>query len=271
MDYKHKISRTKNLVSNFNHRVCDHEHRVPSIRYRVSIRYTISGLQMPLTSTRGFTLMEILLAFLILGIVVTTILASFNAVFSTTDTLKHSSRYHDMAKNCLNRMTLDLGALYISQPPLYKPPNFDDPPDPFRIVGSSNEIGGISFASIRFASNAHIPLNKSIKRGVAEIVYYVQGKDDGQQVLRRADHLYPYPPFEENSGDPVLSEHVKSLAFKYYDSEGSEFEEWDSDSEEFDHATPSAIKIQLEIGDESVSYNFETTVRPAMSREEIEP
>jgi len=279
MDYKHKISRTKNLVSNFNHRVSDNEHRVSSIEHRVSgiknpassIQHRASGLQMPLTSARGFTLMEILLAFLILGIVVTTILASFNAVFSTTDTLKHSSQYYDMAKNCLNRMTLDLGALYISQPPLYKPPNFDDPPDPFRIVGSSNEIGGISFASIRFASNAHIPLNKSIKRGVAEVVYYVQGKDDGQQVLRRADHLYPYPPFEENSGDPVLSEHVKSLAFKYYDSEGSESEEWNSDSDEFGHATPAAIKIQLEIGDESVSYNFETTVRPAMSREEIEP
>ena len=41
---------------------------------------------------RGFTLMEILLAFLILGIVVTTILASFNAVFSTTENLKNSSR-----------------------------------------------------------------------------------------------------------------------------------------------------------------------------------
>ena len=167
-------------------------------------------------------------------------------------------------------MTLDLGALYISQPPLYKPPNFDDPPDPYRIVGSSNETGGTSFANIRFTSNAHIPLNKSIKRGVAEIVYYVQGRDDDQQVLRRSDNLYPYPPFKENSGDPVLSEHVKSLAFTYYDSEGSEFEEWDSDSDEYGYATPAAIGIQLEIGDESVSYNFETTVRFEMNRVKIE-
>ena len=243
MGYKHKTSGIENPLSNFKHRV---------------------------SGTRGFTLMEILLAFLILGIVLTTILASFNAVFSTTDTLKNSSRYYDMAKNCLNRMTLDLGAVYITQPPLYKPPDVDDPPDPYRIIGSSNEIGGTSFAQIRFASNAHIPLNKSIKQGVAEIVYYVQSQDDGQQVIRRADHLYPYPPFEENSGDPALSEHVKSLAFKYYDSEGSEFEEWDSDSNEYGYATPAAIGIQLEIGDESVSYNFETTVRFAVNREEIE-
>jgi len=278
MNYKNKTSRIDNPESSIQHPVSSIQHPVSgighpesSIQHSVSSApYPIAAIQFSITRTRGFTLMEILLAFLILGIVVTTILASFNAVFSTTDTLKNSSRYYDMAKNCLNRMTLDLGALYITQPPLYKPPDFDDPPDPYRIVGSYKEIGGTSFAQIRFASNAHIPLNKSVKRGVAEIVYYVQSQDDGQQVLRRGDHLYPYPPFEENRGDPVLSEHVKSLAFKYYDSEGSELEEWDSDSNEYGYATPAAIGIQLEIGDESVSYNFETTVRFAVNREKIE-
>ena len=272
MDYRHNTSRIENPIPSIqlpgarNQRPETRNQKPETRDQRPETRD-----QKPETIPRGFTLMEILLAFLILGIVVTTILASFNAVFSTTDTLKNSSRYYDMAKNCLNRMVLDLGALYITLPPLYKPPNFDDPPDPYRIVGSSNEIGGTSFANVRFASNAHIPLNKSIKRGVAEIVYYVQGRDDGQQVLRRGDHLYPYPPFEENSGDPILTEHVKSLAFKYYDSEGSEFEEWNSDSEEYGYATPAAIGIQLEIGDESVSYNFETTVRFAVNREKIEP
>jgi hypothetical protein len=109
--------------------------------------------------------MEILLAFMILGIVLTTVLASFNAVFSTTDALNSSSRYFDMAKNCLNRMTLDLEAIYVRQPPLYKKPEFDDPPDLYRIVGSTAEAGGTSFATIRFASSAHIQLEKSRQNG----------------------------------------------------------------------------------------------------------
>ena len=226
--------------------------------------------QKPETNACGFTLMEILLAFLILGIVVTTILASFNAVFSSTDSLKSSSRYFDMAKNSLSRMTLDLEALYVSERPLYKPPEFDDPPDSYRIVGSNTEIGGTSFANIRFTSRAHIPLNKSKSNGIAEIVYYVQAKNDGRIVLKRADHLYPYPPFEEQGGDPILCEYVKSLAFKYYDSEGTESEEWNSDSEEYGHATPTAIGIQLEIGNESTSYTFETTVRLVVHRKKIE-
>ncbi len=215
-------------------------------------------------------MIEILLAFLILGIVVTTVLASFNAVFSTTDALNSSSRYFDMAKNCLMRMTLDLEAAHVQQPPLYKKPEFDDPPDLYRMVGSTAEVGGTSFAKIRFASNAHIPLEKSRRGGIAEIVYYVQAKNDGQVVLKRADHLYPYPDFEESGGDPVLCTNLKSLAFKYYDADGAEFDEWDSESDEYQYATPAAIRIQLEVGDETRSYAFETTVHPATRREKIE-
>ena len=218
----------------------------------------------------GFTLMEILLAFLILAIVVTTILGSFNAVFSTTDTLENTGKYYDMAKNCLNRMTLDLEALYVTQPPFYKKPEFDAPPDPYRIEGTAGDTGGTGFAFLRFASSAHIPMDESNRGGIAEIVYYVQAKNDGQLELKRADHLHPYPPFEENSSDPVLCRYVKSLAYKFYDAEGEEFEEWNSEEEDYDHATPTAIGILLEIGNESESYIFETTVRLAVYRKKLE-
>ena len=221
-------------------------------------------------SVSGFTLMEILLAFLILAIVVSTILGSFNAVFSTTDTLENSGKYFDMARNCLNRMSFDLDSLYVTQPPFYKKPEFDDPPDAYRIVGSNTDVGGTGFASLRFTSNAHISLDNTSRGGIAEIVYYVQSKADGQLVLKRADHLFPYPPFEEKGDDPILCRHVKSLAFKYYDAEGEESEEWNSDTDDYDHATPTAIGIQLEIGNESESYAFETTVRLAVHRDKME-
>ncbi len=214
--------------------------------------------------------MEILLAFLILAIVMSAILGSFQAVFSTTDTLENSSNYYDMAKNCLQRMSLDLDSLYVTQPPFYKKPEFEDPPDPYRLVGTNVDIGGTGFASLRFTSKAHIPLDNSSRGGIAEIVYYVQAKTDGQLVLRRADHLFPYPPFEEKGDDPVLCQHVKSLAFKYYDAEGEESEEWNSDTDGHGYATPAAIGIQLEIGNESDSYTFETTVRLAVHRDKME-
>jgi len=230
-----------------------------------NIRDSVFSIQYPASSIQrhvaGFTLMEILLAILILGLVVTTILASFNTVFSTTETLDSSSKYYNMAKTCLNRMTIDLEMLFVNQPPLYKAPDFDDPPDPYRILGSQTNLDGTSFARLRFTSHAHLSFENSSREGIAEIVYYVIVKNDGQFVLKRSDNLYPYPPFEEKASDPVLCENVKSLAFKYYDQEETESDEWDSDADEHQYATPTAIKIQLELGHETESYPFETTVR----------
>ncbi len=237
-------------------------------------RYLASGIQNPVSSIQhpetGFTLMEILLAFLILSIVVTTILGSFNAVFSTTDTLDNSGKYYDMAKSCLNRMKTDLEALYVAQPPFYKKPEFDDPPDNYRFVGSTEDAGGIGFAKLRFTSRAHIPFDSADRGGIAEIVYYVQAKNDGQMLLKRADHLYPYPEFEEKGSDPVLCRHVKSLAFKYFDTDGEESETWNSDEDDFDHATPTAVGILLEIGTESETVAFETTVKLPVHRKKVE-
>jgi general secretion pathway protein J len=266
----------KKPVTSIQRPVSSIQNRGSSIEYpEFRIQNRVSSIARPATSNQqpatsdGFTLLEILLSFLILGIVMTTIMASFNAVFSTTDTLKNSSQYFEMAKNCLNRMTRDFEALYVQQSPLYKPPDFDDPPDPYRIVGSTADVGGTSFATIRFTSSAHIPLDKNKRDGIAEIIYYVQAKNDGQLVLKRADHLYPYPPFEEKGGDPVLCIYLKSLVLKYIDAEDSESDEWDSDSDEYGYATPAAVRIQLEVGNETTSYDFETTIRLAVQRQKI--
>jgi len=217
----------------------------------------------------GFTLMELMLAIVILGLVVTTVLASFNTVFSTTDALQSNSQIYEMAKNCLKRMSRDLESVYIAQPPIYRPPEFDDLPDDYRIVGLSEDTSGTGFAKIRFASRAHLPLENTIRGGVAEIVYYLQAKEDGSLVLKRSDNIYPYPEFEENGSHPILCERVKSVTFKYYDAEGSEYEAWDSESDEYEYETPAAIEIRLEIADMSGSQFFGTLVKLPVHRSKI--
>jgi general secretion pathway protein J len=220
---------------------------------------------------KGFTLMEILVATAILAIVVTTVLASFNSVFSTTEVLDESADIYEMAKNCLKRMTLDLESIHVSQRPLYKPPEFDQPPDPYRIVASAENIGGTGFAkTLRFASRAHVGFEKSPRKGIAEVIYYVKAGDNGQLTLKRVDNLYPYPEFEEKGSDPTLCKYVKSLSFKFYDKEGIEFDIWDSDSDEFGYATPTAIAIKLELANSKVSHAFETMVALPISREKTD-
>jgi general secretion pathway protein J len=217
----------------------------------------------------GFTLVEIMLAILIFGLLVTTVLFSFNAVFSGTEALEINSTVYEMAKNCLKRMTVDFESIYVAQPPIYKPPGFDETPNDFRFVGISGDLNGTGFAQLRFTSRAHARFEKSHRQGIAEIVYYVQRKEDGHNVLKRADNLYPYPDFEENGADPTLCEHVKSLAFTYIDAEGSDNEDWDSESDEYNYATPRAVAIKLEIEMNSASYIFETVVHLPIYRQDI--
>ena len=219
----------------------------------------------------GFTLMEILIAIAILAIVVTTALASFNAVFSTTEVLDDSANLYEMAHTCMKRIVADLTSMHISQRPLYKPPEFDQPPDPYRLLATTEETGGTGFAqNLRFTSRAHLPFEKSSREGIAEIIYYLQATDNGYLKLKRADNNYPYPVFEQKGSDPVLCKYVKSLSFKFFDTDGIEFDVWDSDSDEFGYATPIAIAVKLELANKSEAHTFETMVPLPLFRERAE-
>lgn len=217
--------------------------------------------------TGGFTLLEILVAMAILGVVVTTVLASFNMVFSSTERLDSGATVFEMGKGAMERIVADLENVYILDRPFFKPPKTDDPPDLYRIQGSVDTSSGTNFAKLRLSSRLHLPLEPGAREiGIAEIVYYVQMRRDGVAVLKRADHLFPYPRFEESGTDPVLCENVKSLAFVFVAQDGTEQDTWDSDSARFGFATPTMILVRLEIGTGEDATLFRTAVRLPLVR-----
>jgi len=217
----------------------------------------------------GFTLLEILIAVFIFAIIVTTIFGSYRSVFSDTDAINKDMTAYAMARNCLNRMIIDLQSVYLHLPPDYAPPDFDDPPDPFRIVGETSDIKGSSFPRLRFSSLAHLPLENNSHGGITEIVYYVQPADEANYILKRSDNLSLFQDFQEKTSDPVLCEDVKMLTIKYYDQEGAEYAVWNSESKTFGYATPKAIKIRLELDTGSGSGLFETTVTLPIIRKKL--
>ena len=217
----------------------------------------------------GFTLIEILIAIFIFAIVVTTVFGSYRSVFTNVETMGKGTEIYEMARNCLERMALDLQSLYITAPPLYTPPDLNDTPTPYRVVGEFFLDNDSRFDRLRFTALAHIQLENSKRDGIAEIYYYVQKKDNGDSILRRSDKLTPYESFKESSRDPILCEHVKSLAFFYFDREGTEYDQWDSDSDDFKYATPRTIGIKLELENAKQSLMVETIVTLPTYRENI--
>jgi len=236
----------------------------------------MAGVGMEISKKRkksriGFTLLEILISIFIFGIIFTTIFMSFNTVFSNSKTIVMDVNAYEMVKNCLNRMIEDLQSTYISMAPEYAPPDFDDSPDPYRLVGDYAPTNTREFGRLRFTSLVHMPFDKDIRKGIVEIVYYVQAASDGYFVLRRADNFYPYKPFQENEDDPVLCERIRSLKFLYYDYDYTPHPEWNSESNEFRYSTPRAIGIELELdGNEASPLRFETMIKIPVYRAQLD-
>jgi general secretion pathway protein J len=231
-------------------------------------RTEVEAAKTPKPCGHGFTLVEVLVAILIFGIIVTTVFASHRTVFVSAPIVENNMELYEMASTCLGRIALDLRSVYISQPPLYQKPEFDADPDPYRVVGEAE--GGGSTPRLRFASLAHLPMEQSSRQGVAQITYYETSAGEDLVQLRRTDTLYPYPSFEAQGSDPVLCDRVKRLEISYLDQEGNDYEYWDSESDEFEYATPAAIHFLIELFRNGTTAVFETRVSLPVVREGLE-
>ncbi len=212
------------------------------------------------TRTNGFTLLEILISIFLFAVIITTAYGSYNSLSTQIHKIHDNITPYEMANLCLNRMRIDLESVFVTTAPGYSIPNFDKDPDPFRITGGKDASDDSRFSILRFTSNEHLTFGSNQHNGVAEIVYYVQETSDKKYVLRRSDNIYPYPSFEKKNSDPVLCKDLRSVNYLFFDSEGKEYDSWNSDSSDYNYATPRNIGIKIELGDDTNPLLFETKV-----------
>jgi general secretion pathway protein J len=135
------------------------------------------------------------------------------------------------------------------------------------VEGIADDVEGNIFSRFRFTSLSHFSFGMVHNEGVAEIVYYVTRLDHGEYVLRRSDSLYPFAEFEEKNTDPIVCKQIQEFSVTYYDNEGEEYEEWDSESSEYDYATPRFVQIDLQIGEKDAPMAFHTRINIPVYRE----
>jgi len=201
-----------------------------------------------------------MVAIFIFAVVITTVFGSFRAVFSSADAMGSDVAVFETARTCLGRMATDLVALQVTHHPRYVVPEFNEPQDPYRLVGDATDMAGTRFGRLRFASLAHLALNRDPRKGVCRIVYYVHPRDDDTLVLRRADHLYPFPDFEESRDDPILCDRLLGLKFAYVGADDETVDSWDSESADTGYATPRAIEVRLTVGSPDRPQTFTTRI-----------
>ena len=223
----------------------------------------------------GFTLVEVLIAVTIFGIVVTSLYGSFNLIISNVNPINSSLDDYEMARSAMDRITQDLNALYVSPLNIYSPPDIEteNVMDMFRFLSQPFEIGAGSFSQLRFASFEHISFMRNQKPGIGVLKYYVDISESGDFLLKRSDiglAFYSEDTKDNFNNDPILCERLLEFKLEFTDQDGEQHEVWDSDSPDFAFASPYSIYIKLVIGDKTRPNVFTTTIVLPVKREKNE-
>ncbi len=214
------------------------------------------------TKNAGFTLLEIMLAMLVLGMVVAMVSLSLSGSIKAIDATSEQGEIYYRAQVAMERIGEDLTSAVLTEH--------------VEFIGTKGENDNSRADELSFASMAHIVFDsENGQPGMGIIGYAVlPDRDDDQQlVLLRSDVLYR--PMEEqaerdNDGEPfLLCDRLRSVRFSFIDHNGEELETWDTrvgegeEKEKAERRLPAAVSCILEFWinrDEETSITFETTV-----------
>jgi general secretion pathway protein J len=216
----------------------------------------------------GFTLIEMLVALTIFAMVAILAFGAFSFAAREQTHLARSAAVEMAAAACLERMARDLSGVYVVQPPSFRMPEQGAAPAEFRIHGE-NDSEASGFGRLQFTSTAHLSFEQPPLEGISRIEYYTEPVGGNIHLLRRSDALFPYAASKEPAEDPVLCEHLTSVAFYFFDHKGDRRSRWDSAAADTGYATPSAVRIVLEVQDVQDPRMFETTVALPVQREPV--
>ena len=214
------------------------------------------------TENAGFTLLEIMLAMLVLGMVVAMVSLSLSGSIKAIDATSEQGEVYYRAQVAMERIGEDLTSAVLTEH--------------VEFIGTKGENDTSRADELSFASMAHIVFDSEDGQpGMGIIGYAVRPDrvDEQHLVLLRSDVLYR--PMEEqaereNDGEPfLLCDRLRSVRFSFIDHNGEELETWDTrvgegeEKEKVERRLPAAVSCSLEFWinqDEESSIIFETTV-----------
>jgi general secretion pathway protein J len=175
---------------------------------------------------RGFTLLEILLAMTVLGVVMAMLTISLSATLRVVDATEQQASVYHQAQTALRRIGGDLTAAT------------GDALIPFD--GKRSDLNGQRADALAFASQAHLVLNPEKQQpGMALIRYQLKPDENDQRRLKllRSDTLVlPGSDYETGEGAQerafLLADNLRSIQFVYFDREGQGFDNWGQEQEE---------------------------------------
>jgi general secretion pathway protein J len=197
------------------------------------IRYPIS---------KGFTLIEVLLAMTILAVIMTVIYMSFSTAGRNVEQAEAIRDGADLARTLISRISDDIANAYVNRNMNYSAriTIFDGEKDDVGVGSNGEKIrrDGITLTTL---TNWRKPDSKEME--VWEVGYFFKEKPDGNGYAlfrREKRELNKDVPALEGGVEYEITERVESLQFRYYD--GSNWTDaWDKSL----NRVPTAVEIAL--------------------------
>ena len=195
-------------------------------------------------SDKGFTLLEVLLAFFIFSILFITIYTSYSSTFKTISMTENRMELYRKAAIALERISEDLQASYIS---VLAPNSFGSPAEYTQFLGEDKDINGQDADTLNFFSRIPPLFSDEGETASGQLISYsvIQGSEEDELILLRSENAEFIDEADEREG-LVLSDGLQSINFSYYDDDGEAQESWNSGSADFGGRLPRMVSIALE-------------------------
>ena len=210
---------------------------------------------------RGLTLLEVLVAIAILGIIMGAIYGTYILNVEAIQIARQKGQVYQIARIVLDRMTRDLESAFIEV-------DLPDKQIQLGIIGEDRETDGKADDRLDFTTLTHLPPNEmSPRTDLCEVGYQlVEDSENEGFILYRRDDGIPDDDLTDGGFSHDLIKGITGLDITFQNTHGEEFDNWNTIKGEPENGLPSLITIRLTIKDEEgQEHLFTTSIHPALA------
>jgi len=215
---------------------------------------------------RGFTLLEILISVMILGIILAVIYTAYTANVDAVQHARLGSQRHQTARIVLERMSKDMESAFIGT---FLPQQSVR----LGLIGENAEMDDRPADRVHFTALAHLVTEDGkLQTDLCELSYYLEeGPDEEGAILYRRDSGIVDDDLASGGVASAFSSMVSAMDIRYLDGLGNDFEFWDTTEGEHKDTLPVLVEIKLTLRDsEGKEEVFTASIHPALAEMKAE-